>query len=637
MPRLHSDRCCNPYDKTGHKGKNLRRISTALKRKFPDLDDYAKICATCRMNKKQRLDNDTSNIQLNLEETCNEIDNNILNSSEPSSISSSASRLSDSSIQSQREIELEEMLQGLKEKFFSLKNTDPRRLTILTTVPDSWSLNKISREFRCSKQFAKKARQLKVSSGILADTTKKKGNRLPEETIQRINDFYNSDENSRIMPGMKEVVSIVTENGKESIQKRLLLLDLRELYDLYSKENSDCPVSFSKFAQQRPKYCILTGASGTHSVCVCVTHQNCKLMIDAINLKKLTKGTPLLLHDYKSCLSQIVCTNANSNCYIGECKNCPGISKLEEFLKQLLREKLIDHVQFSAWTNTDRSTLQTQICSSEEIVEILCNSLLILKPHSFIAKEQSGFFQEMKKNLKLREALIVLDFSENYKYVVQDASQAFHFNNSQCTVLPIVCYYRKASEIEHKSFIFLSNSTLHDTAAVYTVQKMLIPELKKIVSDLQKVIYYSDGAKQHFKNKYQMRNLMHHEEDFAVQAEWHFHATAHGKGASDGIGAVFKREAVRASLLSKPSDAILTFEKLSDWGKKRFEKVKVLCYTDKEQQKTKRFLNKRFDSAPPVPQISKNHCFIPNSDKELVIKRYSKDTEKSILSYRNLK
>ncbi|EFN71276.1 hypothetical protein EAG_00172, partial [Camponotus floridanus] len=98
------------------------------------------------------------------------------------------------------------------------------------------------------------------------------------------------------------------------IQKRLLLSDLRGLYDIYSKCHPDCPVSFSKFAQLRPKHCILAGANGTHSVCVCTIHQNCKLMIDSVNLNNLTKDSNVILHDYKDCLRQIVCKNPDENC-----------------------------------------------------------------------------------------------------------------------------------------------------------------------------------------------------------------------------------------------------------------------------------------------------------------------------------
>lgn len=59
-----------------------------------------------------------------------------------------------------------------------------------------------------------------------------------------------------------------------------------------------------------------------------------------------------------------------------------------------------------------------------------------------------------------------------------------------------------------------------------------------------------------------MVHLIHHEEDFGIKADWSFYATAHGKSALGGIGALFKREAARNSLLCKPTEAILTPEKL---------------------------------------------------------------------------
>jgi hypothetical protein len=56
----------------------------------------------------------------------------------------------------------------------------------------------------------------------------------------------------------------------------------------------------------------------------------------------------------------------------------------------------------------------------------------------------------------------------------------------------------------------------------------------------KKIIYVSDGAKQHFKNKFNIIDLMKHHTDFGIKAEWHFHVTAHGKGPHDGIGAAMK-------------------------------------------------------------------------------------------------
>ena len=57
-------------------------------------------------------------------------------------------------------------------------------------------------------------------------------------------------------------------------------------------------------------------------------------------------------------------------------------------------------------------------------------------------------------------------------------------------------------------------------------------------------------------------NLLHHQEDFGVDAEWHFYATSHGKGPSDGLGGTLKRLATRASLQRPYGEHIQTPEEL---------------------------------------------------------------------------
>lgn len=411
-----------------------------------------------------------------------------------------------------------------------------------------------------------------------------------------------------MMPGKKDTISVKIDGERTLVQKRLLLLDLRGLFIKFNECYPDCTVGFSTFAKLRPKHCVLAGPHGTHSVCVCTIHENCKLMLEAINVQNMTKQFAMQINNYKDCLYQIMCKEPSSACYLDTC-TCPGITDFSESLLQILDHAYIWNIQFSTWTGTDRSTLLTKTVPIHDYVEELCDKLKILKPHSFIAKQQSQYLEDRKKNLSKGEVLVLCDFSENYAYVVQNASQAFHFNNDQCTVFSVLYYYKTNSAIKHKSLIFLSDSLKHDTAAVYTIQSSLLSEIRNNLNNVKKIIYFTDGAKQHFKNRYQMINLMHHEEDFGLTAEWHFHATAHGKNACDGIGATFKREAARVSLLAKPTEAILTSKALFDWAQKHFAKTKILYYNKSDHERFKRKLNRRFQSAPAVPEIQKNHSF----------------------------
>ena len=179
-------------------------------------------------------------------------------------------------------------------------------MSILTIAPQTWSVNKMANEFGCSCQLAQKSKELRASKGILGTTIAKSGRELRKDVVRKVIDFYEDDTNSRIMPGKKDVISVKSLEGRCLMQKRLMLMDLKTLYITYKENHADSTVSFSKFAQLRPKHCVLPGASGTHCVCVCTIHKNCELLLDAINIKKLTKDSTNPITDYKDCLQLLV-------------------------------------------------------------------------------------------------------------------------------------------------------------------------------------------------------------------------------------------------------------------------------------------------------------------------------------------
>ena len=98
-------------------------------------------------------------------------------------------------------------------------------------------------------------------------------------------------------------------------------------------------------------------------------------------------------------------------------------------------------------------------------------------------------------------------------------------------------------------------------------------------------------------------------------------------GACDGLGAKFKREAYKASLIAKASNAILKPQPLFEWGKSFFKTLNVSFYDKTLHKKMQRILNKRFNEAVAVPQILRNHGFIVKSENTVIIKRYSNSSE----------
>ena len=435
-----------------------------------------------------------------------------------------------------------EMIQQLKEKFKTLTNTS-EKLQLLTVLPKSWSVNKIEGEFHVSNYLARKSKKLAQEKGILSLPNARLGHPLSKQTVEIITQFYLADDNTRAMPGKKDYVSVRQEGKRVQLQKRLVLNNLRELYQRFKEDHPTLKIGFSKFAEFRPKQCVLAGSSGTHCVCVCTIHQNVKLMVQQLDISELST--------YHHCLSKIMCNPPSPSCYLGECSTCPDILSFKEEFVELMEKYEIDQVVFKQWVSTDRSTLETHCLSSEEFADLFCEKLEILRPHSFLAKEQAAFFVWKKSQLQPGEILVIADFSENYSFLIQDAAQGFHWNNSQSTIHPFVVYYTDGDQLHELSYVIISDCLHHDTVAVYTFQKCLIRYLKCVLLEQlkpKKIVYFSDGAGSQYKNRKNFVNLYLHQEDFDVSAEWHFSATSHGKGACDGLGGTVKRLAARTSL-----------------------------------------------------------------------------------------
>ena len=364
----------------------------------------------------------------------------------------------------------EEMIEQLKGKFCSTVSRS-EKLMILTILPQKWSLKKKSRVFGVSRYLARRAKLLVAEKGVLFSPNPQHINTLSLQTGEAVRNFYLSDDVSRVMPGRKDFISVLGADGhRQHMQKKLLLCNLREAYNEWKNHHPDLKVGFSKFASLRPRECILAGASGTHSVCVCTIHQNVKLMMMGSKLEFLSGGK---LKHYSNCLAKLHCNPPSLKCILGSCKKCPGTEPLCNQLQAMACENSIDTVEVKQWTQTDRANLETKVMSTDEFIDAFTAMLIKLSIHDFTAKMQARFVQETKENLKEGEYLVIANFSENYSFVVQDEIQSFHQNNGSATIHPFVCYYKDKGELSHLCFIIISESTQHDVIAVHLFQNKL--------------------------------------------------------------------------------------------------------------------------------------------------------------------
>lgn len=379
------------------------------------------------------------------------------------------------------------------------------KLQLLTLCPRSWSEREASTFFAVSRGTIKKSRKL----AFFELPPPRKGRTISPTVKNAVLAFYCHDDNSRIMPGRKDCISM---GGGQYEQKRLLLSTLSELYNKFRSEYPlekypELEIGFSLFCTLRPKYCILAGASGTHNVCVCQQHQNLHLKLWALGIKS----------KLKELIPKFVCSAPNRDCQLGMCPKCPKLNDLIAIMKleaqnvlqqeeediddEIFNEYLKENIEYSEWTGTDRSELITKHTTVEGLVIEVAKCLRKVIAHDFVTLEQSQFLKKKKESLTSSEAIVLMDFSMNYTCLIQDATQSYHWSKKMCTVHPTVIYYRgEDNELKHKSLCFISSDTDHDVAMVQEIQALTMAWIGENLTNVREVMYMTDGCAAQYKN-----------------------------------------------------------------------------------------------------------------------------------------
>ena len=131
-----------------------------------------------------------------------------------------------------------------------------------------------------------------------------------------------------------------------------MLVCLKEFYIEFKKCNPQLKIGFTIFCVL-PKWCITAASKGSHTVCVC-SHQNVKLLCSAISGNL----------DYKEHMNLCVCDLADQNCMFHLCENCPDITNLSNYLKNIFEDNDFDDddkINYRQWVATDCTTLIKKI------------------------------------------------------------------------------------------------------------------------------------------------------------------------------------------------------------------------------------------------------------------------------------
>lgn len=406
------------------------------------------------------------------------------------------------------------------------EQNNPGRAKILHNVV----AGAIVRKYRCANLLSK---WTGLSRNKLNAAGKSKSKTLlcsKQQRMREVMKFKNSvinflsrDDNSRNMPGKADKVK--TGLG-QSAQKRVLTDYMSNLHKKYLSENPTIKLSLASFQRIRPKH-ILTTSFITRDCCLCTKHQNMALVLKAIC--QIGIAVPL-----------------NPETYVDD----PPIDLVREGIDT-------NEFTFDEWKRVsveDKGKIKMVMRvvhvtkTKEEFLAHLEKQTAEFSDHVSRMKVQYQQIRLLKEKLPVNHAVIHMDFAENYNCKSVEEIQSAYWNQTGVTLHPTVIYTRptEESELQHQSFVIISDDQNHNSTSVVTFIKEIVKDVKLLDPEIKCIHYWTDSPTSQYRNKTMFHLVANHQETFGIDAKWNFFEAGHGKGPCDGLGGSTKRLADQA-------------------------------------------------------------------------------------------
>lgn len=437
-------------------------------------------------------------------------------------------------------------------KHATVENQQQRHSAIIHKVVSGKIIKKYRLQTSLMKTCNLTRRGIKTDSKKLTSSSRFRASRFK----QIVDEFFNDDEVSRMMPGKKDFTKI----NKSKHQSRILNDYLSNIFLMFSTKNPMIQMSFSTFCRLRPRHVRLTKFL-SRNACLCARHQNM-----ALKLKVLKSAR--------------VVTDINPE-YISE----------NEILQALhsLNDEVINYDEWRRADGTDgrkRMKIVSLQVTKEEFKNVVTKEIKEFMDHVKRVRTQFIANERLKKNLPTGECVVQMDFAENYVCNSMDEIQSAYWTNASVTLHPVVVWSndcQSEEKLKVNSYVFVSNVGHHNTAAVFTILSKLVPRIKQDIDGLKKIHYWTDSPTSQYRNKTIFHIVENHNKFFPdITCSWNYFESGHGKGPCDGIGGCAKRMASEAVKQQKVQ--IQDADDFFRWAVKTQQKIEYFQYTNSEYE-----------------------------------------------------
>lgn len=277
-------------------------------------------------------------------------------------------------------------------------------------------------------------------------------------------------------------------------------------------------------------------------------HENFKNIIQVLHKHKI-----ILENSVEQFVNKLVCDDRRNDCFFRSCSKC----KENEIVKNLNNYSPSDVISYYQWvtvkeerinpknkkkynvTRTVKKKCSTTIDNFLEIFQSQSDAMLA-HVQNIIHHYQTT--SNMKQNLNENQALIHVDFSENYSCKYATEVQSVHFGASRNQIsLHTGMFYTK----NHKQgFATVSDTLDHGSYAIIAHIQPVIEHFLAQHPNIDELFFVSDSTCGQYRNRNTFYLLTQYMTNIFPQLSkvvWSFSEAGHGKGPADGIGAVIKR------------------------------------------------------------------------------------------------
>lgn len=498
----------------------------------------------------------------------------------------------------------------LKEKVCTLRKNSKEREVFQKCV--SGNMLRKYKLLHMAKTFLPKER---TSTSILKSDTKIREVVLTAEVREKVKDFFQRDDVSRMCPGKRDFVK---RNGVKK-QKRLLLYTVKELTSKFVQETG-INLPYATLLRAKPFWVVAPTFRDRES-CLCVKHENFEFKLNKLkNLQQFVNHTSV-----EKTIEHYSCDITSYDCMNGICDTCKN-PKLESAnnadsvtyfqWKSVIEEKIVkgENKKFKI---TKKAAISSTV---NELKTAFIEDIPVMKKHLYGIYIYNKLKKEMKENLTEEEVMIQIDFSENYTTKYASEIQSTHFAKNQLSIHTGVYYTRNVDNgLKSTSFATVSENLDHQAHAVWA---HMIPILQIILKNkhINTIHIYSDGPTSQYRNRTNIHlwlQTLIKEFQQITKATWTYSEPGHGKGPMDGVGGTLKRTADRRVLMGHD---IKTSSDLVDLFKESTILVKEIPHDDISTAKD--LVPKIIDAIPGIMNITK---ITWQRGPEVTIKTYRHD------------